>query len=108
RLDQPQDVGGGSEAARARLPRLDALSAREIEAPDDARLGREPRDLHAEMLEVAVERVVLVRDAMLRLSAEPGLDRQRRAAVEAPHTRGGERALRRIGDVRPPVLVHEG
>ena len=38
-----------------------------------------------------------VRDSMLRLGAQPGLDRQRRSAVEAANAGVGERALGAVG-----------
>ena len=69
--DQPQDLGGQSQARVSRLPCFDPLTVREREAPDDSGLRREPRDRHAEAFEVAVDRVVVVHDQVLALRPEP-------------------------------------
>lgn len=55
------------------LPGLDLLAAREHQPPGGATLGGQRRERHAELLEIAALRVVVVDDRELPLGAQPVL-----------------------------------
>ena len=79
--DQAHDLLGRRQPVRPRLPCLDSLAAWKRQPPPDARLRRKTRQGHAEALEIAVGRVVVVRHGVVPLGLEPVL--LRRAAVPA-------------------------
>ena len=73
-VDQPRDLGRERESGVPWLPLLDNLATRQAEAPDNPCFEREPGDRHPELLEIAIDRVVVMRDTELRLGAQPVLD----------------------------------
>ena len=88
-VDQARNLGGRCKSAVSGLPCLDLLASGKAQTPDDSGLGRQPRDRHTQPLEVAVHRVVVVRDGELVLGAHPVL--VRRARLEPLRDREGSR-----------------